>query len=231
MGAHKRIQRSRANRYIAAARCLETQPVGERGLWKLERVETTPDDARRARVGPYPYLTILSRRTMAALHQDRGEVVMEDSQSELRQHLPIWLSAKGRVLVTGLGLGCVVRGLLANPAVEHITVVEIDSDIIAWIWPEFHADERLLLLQGDAFEIDWPPGTRYDFAWHDIYHEEEHEAVLHSKLIARYADMCAVQGAWGMPRWWRRLAAGDLIRTAGGGWRANTLPELASRDG
>jgi spermidine synthase len=50
---------------------------------------------------------------------------MEDTLSELRRHTPIFMRAKGRLLVTGLGLG-VVRGLLAKPEVEHIDVVEID---------------------------------------------------------------------------------------------------------
>jgi hypothetical protein len=61
------------------------------------------------------------------LEQDDGrvyEVVMEDSPRELRRHLPIWMHAHGRVLVTGLGLGCVVRGLLASPHVEYIDVAK-----------------------------------------------------------------------------------------------------------
>lgn len=213
-----------AQHYITAARCPETIPTGDNGLWKLERVYlddprlAKPDPTSLRRLGGFPYLTILSYWTLATLHQNRGDIVMEDSPAELRRHMPIWLNAKGRVLITGLGLGCVLRGLLANPAVTHVTVVEIDSTIIRWVWPEFMASERALLLQGDAFEIDWPPGTRYDFAWHDIYHEERHEAVLHSKLMVRYREMCAAQGAWGLPRWYRRRIGGDFVHSSAPGW-------------
>lgn len=202
-----------ARDYIDAARCPATMPTGEAGLWKLERVQVTDDmpmDAVR-RLGPYSVLTILSRHTEATMHLARGDVVMEDSLAELHRHLPIWRHACGRVLVTGLGLGCVVRGLLANPAVERVTVIELDSHIIRWVWPEFMADRRLMLLQGNAFDYEFPPGTKFDFAWHDIYDEKKHEAVLHTNLMMRYHGICGAQGAWGMPRWWRRLG-GDFIR-------------------
>jgi hypothetical protein len=36
---------------------------------------------------------------------------MNDFPQELKKHLDFVLRARGRVLVTGLGLGCVVRGL------------------------------------------------------------------------------------------------------------------------
>lgn len=142
------------------------------------------------------------------MHLTRGEIIMEDSRRELSRHLPILLCACGRVLVTGLGLGCVIRGLLANPAVTDIVVVEKDSDIIDAVWPEFRKVEKLLLLQGDAFEMGWPSGTRFNFAWHDIWAENEHEAALHARLMQKYIDLCDRQGAWGMPRWTKRFLFG-----------------------
>ena len=53
------------------------------------------------------------------------------------RHLPIWLSARGRVLVTGLGLGCVVRGLLASTCVTHVDCIEIDRYICLVVGEEF----------------------------------------------------------------------------------------------
>jgi hypothetical protein len=208
-----------AEAYILAARCPPTIPTGEFGLWKIEREDVAKaiaavnpwmtraraKEAAAAAAG-FANMTILSRWTEATLHLGRGDIVMEDSRRELGRHLPIWMNASGRVLITGLGLGCVVRGLLTNPAVEHITVVELDSHIIKAVWPEFANDERLTLAPGDAFEIEWPADARWDWAWHDIYHEAKHEAVLHGDLMIRYQDRCARQGAWGMPRWfWRRV--------------------------
>lgn len=206
--------------YIRAARCPPSMPLGDFGLWKIERLDrdaVVPRgfgevvDKLRYRFGPFEDVTILSRHTEATLHLTRGVTVMEDTAKELRRHLPIMRNARGRVLVTGLGLGCVVRGLLANPAVEHITVVEIDSDIIRAVWGEFRACEKLMLLQADAAAMEWPPGIRWDYAWHDLWDENKAEAELHTTLFERYYPICHYQGAWGLPRWCRRIMKGDFI--------------------
>lgn len=67
-----------------------------------------------------PITTGLYHWTDATLHQDGGECVMSDDPRELRKHLPALRVASGRVLVSGLGLGCVVRGLLACSAVTLV---------------------------------------------------------------------------------------------------------------
>jgi predicted membrane-bound spermidine synthase len=119
------------------------------------------------------------------------------------------------VLVSGLGLGCVVRGLLARPAVLHVDVLEIDATILRLIGPEFAANPRVTLIQADARCWRPPDGTHYDFAWHDIWHAEESWHVIHAHLIERYQSICDRQGAWQFPREIKRLLRGRLV----GGYR------------
>jgi hypothetical protein len=126
------------------------------------------------------------------------DIVMEDSARELSKHLPILLAARGRVVVTGLGLGCVVRGLLANPAVEHIDVVEIDAGIIKHVWPEFEGT-RAEIHHFDALKFH-VRGKRWDFAWHDLHVFGDHLQILHARLIGKYRNVAARQGAWAFPR-------------------------------
>jgi len=155
--------------------------------------------------------TALCRVTEATMHLGAGEVVMDDSVVELRRHLPIWLAAAGRVLITGLGLGCVVRGLLASPNVEHIDVIEIDRDILDRVGREFLGNDRVTLCHGNALTCKMP-GKSWDFAWHDIWCEGSDLQLLHLKLIARYRRRCERQGAWMLPRFIkRRLAHWELI--------------------
>ncbi len=125
---------------------------------------------------------------------------MEDSPVELSRHLPIILRARGRVLVSGLGLGCVVRGLLAKPEVDHIDVIEIDPSIVALCGAEFASNPRVTLHLADARTWPIPDGARWDYAWHDVWSETESLAVVHAGLIARYDSFCDYQGAWMMPR-------------------------------
>ena len=189
--------------YLEAARVPHTLRPQEFGLWQIERL--FHDSAVvRALVG-WPDQTLLCRWTAATIKRGRGEIVMEDSFAELSRHLPIWFAARGRVLVTGLGLGCVVRGLRANPDVERVDVVEIDADIIRVIWPEFRDDDRLHIHHGDALKIEWSPDSRWDFAWHDLWTEgKRHLQVLHSELIQKHWHQCPRQGAWGWPREMKR---------------------------
>jgi hypothetical protein len=191
--------------YLAAARCPPTLEPQEFGLWKIARRDcrAVHKDAGYAAavfkaLNGADVQTVLLRMTEATMHLD-GEVVMEDSLLELRRHLPIWLAARGRVLVTGLGLGCVVRGLLASPDVGDVDVIEIDQGIIDAVGPEFANEPRVHVYRGDALTCGMP-GKKWDFAWHDIWCEESGLQLLHTKLLARFEPHVERQGAWMLPR-------------------------------
>jgi hypothetical protein len=197
---------------MRAARVPPTVPPQAFGPWTIERRL-----ARDSILGDFDLVgaddyTLLRRHTMATLHLEGGEIVMEDSVRELSKHLPIWLAARGRVLKTGLGLGCVVRGLLTNPAVEHVDVVEIDAHIVRVIGAEFAGDPRVTIHHADALEWDFGD-RRWDYAWHDIWTEGNAGLqALHMKLIMRFWDAVGRnQGAWAFPRVAHRAAAFRLL--------------------
>lgn len=208
--------------YIHAARV----PISLRpqvfGLWMIQRVwaeeirrrcDHLPAiyraiaDQNALAIG-FPSYTLLWRTSWSTIHlHNHGDLVMEDSLGELRKHLPIWMKAHGRVLVTGLGLGCVVRGLLASKNVEHITVVEIDKQILRIVGHEFRGNHRVELIHGDA--LNFQPGQRkFDFGWHDLWTEgDEHLQVQHARLIKNLHGSCRQQGAWEFPRYLKRRFA------------------------
>ena len=199
--------------YMAAARVpQDILPYQKFGMWEIRR-------AGYADNSPYPIglpSAMLLRHTEATIHLETGECVMEDSEKELRQHLPIWMRGRGRILITGLGLGCVVRGLLAGPDVEHIDVIEIDRRILDVVGPEFAGEDRVNLIHGDALKHP-VAGERWDYAWHDIWCDEAegtHLQILHTILISRFMPVCGVQGAWQLPRFLHRLSRGrvELLR-------------------
>ena len=196
-----------ADRYVARARVPNTVPTGEFGPWTIRRIEAT-GETHQALCGWHTH-TVLYRHTWETLNRAHGEIVMEDSRRELRQHLPIWLHAHGRVLVTGLGLGCVVRGLLENPRVKNIDVIEIDAKIIETIGPEFANDQRVTIIHANA--LTYPIGPkRWNCAWHDLWCDSTtgapHLQVMHAQVLARFRHACDAQGAWKLPRFVRRIA-------------------------
>lgn len=184
--------------YLRAAMCPPSLVPQQFGLWTIQRRPAPP-----LLLPAGDQQTALCRITEATMHQEPGEVVMEDSILELSRHLPIWLRARGRVLVTGLGLGCVVRGLLAAPDVSHIDVIELDQGIIDAVGPEFASDIRVNVVRGNALTCKMP-AARWDFAWHDIWCEGSGLQLLHVKLMNRFSKRCAAQGAWMLPRFVKR---------------------------
>jgi hypothetical protein len=139
------------------------------------------------------------------------DIVMEDTPMELQKHLPIWMKGKGHVLKTGLGLGCVVRGLLSKEDVKHITVIEIDADIIRVIGEEFKANPRVTIHHADALEFDYSTLPHIDYAWHDIWVPENSGLQkLHGKLIEKCLNKNTTQGAWQSPRATKRMLRQEM---------------------
>lgn len=190
--------------YVRAARVPEELEPQKFGMWNIIR-RPAPDPV----IG-FETQTLLTRWNIGSLHLPMGEIVMDDSLPELRRHLPVWLRARGRVLKTGLGLGCVVRGLLINPEVEHVDVVEIDPDIVRVVGPLFDDEPRVTIHLADAHTWDFG-NRRWDFVWHDIHDNTvdcsgDDLQVQHARLIMRYSDVVPTrrQGAWSMPREFKR---------------------------
>lgn len=198
-------------------------PARKMGLWEVRKVllgkeliepatERWHAKARRTPPGAY---TLLFRTTTATLHMGAGECVMNDFPCELRTHLGFVMRAHGRVLVTGLGLGCVLRGLNMNPNVTHIDVVERDPDVVRmvfphllplWMFPGCKQTIRLHEMEAEMFAASTP--DTWDCAWHDLWsdpdRDEPHLHVKHVMLMTRLAEKTKHQGAWDMPRYVKR---------------------------
>lgn len=187
-------------------------PEGESGLWKVSKFGLakefeTKDSAGKVHVLPPGRYTCLTRWTEATFHLGRGELVMHDVPYELRKHLIFARRAHGRVLITGLGLGCIARACLVNPNVRNVTVIEKSPDVMELVAP-YMPTERIAFIQADAVEWVKENGHGYDCAWHDLWVENEaseHLQVIHSRMIIDLADKVPVQGAWEFPRHCRRM--------------------------
>lgn len=118
------------------------------------------------------------------------------------------------MLITGLGIGVCLQGLLRKPDIEHVTVVEKSACVIALVAGHYQAmfgPERMTFVCADAFA--WlPPGVAagteaavvsparsplYDYAWHDIWpiaigaYWPQHES-----LYNHYAPFVDHQDSW-----------------------------------
>ena len=171
-------------------------PEGKAGPWKVTKFTVLPNDpkafhyalhGRPVPPGTYTRLT----------HDGEWEPIMSDTPAEIRDHLDFIRRATGKVLINGLGLGVVLKGLLAKPEVTQVDVVENSTDVITLVWPTYAEDPRAVLHHADAFTIQWPKGTRWDYVWHDIWSSICTDNLPEiTRLKRKYARMTDWQGAW-----------------------------------
>lgn len=186
------------------------------GPWSIEPFTVTPDGAQ------IDYLRSLGdgggRWTPPGdylkLANDDEEigVMMSNTPDEINDHNAAFTVAEGRVLVSGLGLSCVVSGLLAVADVQHIDVIELDEDVIRLVGPAFANDPRVTIHHGDVLTYEWPEGSYWDFAWHDIWSKissdnlepediegkPQETGVSYREVFERYGPMVGAQNAWAL---------------------------------
>lgn len=173
-------------------------PDGERGDVRVGHFTIEPDNIHNA-LAAIKHGRGTTPGTYTAIYR-RGDLWMSDTDAEVRDHLGMirrieWQG--GRFLIMGLGLGMIVKAALAVPTLTHVDVVEIDPDVAALVGPHYEADPRCTVHVGDAYDITWPRGTRWDLAWYDIWQDvsgENQEGI--TRLKRRYGRKVGYQEAW-----------------------------------
>lgn len=211
-------------RVLAAARADNIPGPARKGLWGIRKFAlktpiTVPRGEGKQALIPPGQFTQLFRWTTHSIMHDTPDLVMQDTPDELKTHLNFMLNARGRVLITGLGLGCVARGCLANPAVQSVSVIERDKRVIALVAP--YMPGEITIVQADA--VEWVKRNEslmtFDCAWHDLWSDpdagERHLQASHSELFCLLAKVVKFQGAWAFPRpqkrLWNRIAGVAII--------------------
>lgn len=171
-----------------------TIPECGKGDWSIKKMEVEMDfsnlrmmrDGRGCLPGIYTKL----------VHNKRG-IVMSDTNAELWDCYPFLRIAKGSVLIHGLGLGCLVKGLLSKDEITNIDVVEIDQNVIDLVSPHFN-DSRLHIHYGNCLDYKWERGKKWDYIWHDIWDNIcEDNLDEMKKLHRKFGRRCKFQMSWG----------------------------------
>jgi hypothetical protein len=172
-------------------------PEGQRGPWTIRKIYVSEEDARgtamRAALKGRGYAPPGS---YTQLHHERRGIVMSDTPDEKRDHLSAVLNAKGHVLINGLGIGMVLSAVLKRPAVDRVTVIEIDPDVAALVGPAY-TDARVQVIVANAFNYRLPKGIRYGAVWHDIWdHICGDNLAEMTRLKRKYGRTADWQGCW-----------------------------------
>jgi spermidine synthase len=116
---------------------------------------------------------------------DTNQRIMYDDMHVIIQSSNCILNAKGKVLLTGLGIGMCARALMNKPDVDEITIIEKEADIISLVKPIFKESKKIKIINDDAYIWLPPKGTMYDFAWHDMFGLASFKTLYHMHLITK----------------------------------------------
>lgn len=175
-------------------------PMGRSGEWSIEKFSLRAPQRKDTR----PACFQSPSGTYTRL-KEGNEVFMTDLYDEWWTQRTAMKQATirgGNVLISGLGLGLVIRSILESPGsrVECVHVIERSSDVICLVAPSLKKRyrKRLKIIKADAFEWLPQPGQRFSVGWHDIW-PNPHEpglSVQTAQLERRYAPYCDWQGNW-----------------------------------
>ena len=185
-------------------------PEGDLGDVVVRKFRVTKEEAGwhnlRCAINPHGHTLVIKPGNYTKLGVG-GVLMMSDTPAELRAHLPIVRNATGSVLITGLGLGIVVRACLAKPEVTDVTVIEKSQNVIDLVGPHM-PKRKLTVIQGDAFTWKPPKDKRYDAVWHDIWPEIDPD---NSKEMGTLCRRFARRAVW--QDCWQRNLVKHLVRT------------------
>lgn len=181
-------------------------PEGESGNCKIERYTVSEAESNFSRMRSAFSSSRLGRYVMAGTYTRLvvdGGVMMSDTHDEIRDHLDPVRFARGTCFVTGLGLGCVVQGMLDKEdekySVDRVIVIEKNEHVISLVAPHFkdRYGERFEVRNEDALTYKPPRGERYDIVWHDIWADICVDNLKTMGLLHRkYGRRCDWQGSW-----------------------------------
>jgi hypothetical protein len=129
-----------------------------------------------------------------------NRVWMSLSPVEIESLAPHVAHMRGHVVIAGLGMGLALYNALLRPAVRQITVLELDSEVIALfaaiMRPDMAGSGRFSIEQVDA--RDWQTTESVDFLYADIWDKiGALEAAADTRIMCRNMRPKSA-GYWGM---------------------------------
>lgn len=187
-------------------------PEAKQGVVEIRHVKVSKEDAQLSalrgafsyggprmgvRSGTYAHLLV------------HGQLMMSDTHEEARSNREFAHQAQGDVLVAGLGLGLVLRYVLAKPGVQTVAVLEKYQDVIDLVeaplraaLPEDQA-AKLTVVCADAFEWKLPKGRKWDVIYFDIWPNANiplEESTRLKRKFARRKQGVSWMGSWSEAR-------------------------------
>jgi len=142
------------------------------------------------------------QETTFLCHKERGDI-MSDCPLEYEDRRDFFKSnPHGFIVVGGLGLGVVVDELLEIDSVDHIFIVEIDSEVINLTGGKYKDNQKVTIVHADVrdFDLDILPETPssiYMDIWDDDLGTSYEERV---DVCKHWGGVCTECFSWAIDR-------------------------------
>ena len=134
-----------------------------------------------------------------SLHVD-GQLMMSDTPMERFTNKDFVQSAKGRVMIAGLGVGLIINEILKKDDVTEVIVLEKYQEVIDLVSPKF-SDPRLKIIHADCFTYTFPKTEKFDTIYFDIWPDIstdnlEDMKILHQRYKTRKLSKDSYMESW-----------------------------------
>jgi hypothetical protein len=148
---HRKLTEKKVRQYKVRADCLGKTWLAQGLKWN------------------FPYVVLQEMTHSQDLEDRRNDVWMSDTPMERITNQIFLDNAHGRVLVAGLGISLVIQPLLFDERVSHITILEIDKDLIEMMSP-YVKNPKVEIIQADATEfVKTYTDAKFNTVWLDIW--------------------------------------------------------------
>lgn len=199
----------RRTHFFGFERMAPVMPPGQLGTAEIDHFTITGREflglGRFDRITPGTYARL----------KIRGDVMMSDTQMEQFTNADALMMAKGRVLIAGLGLGMLLYPMLFKCAVESVTVIESNRDVIELVDPRLRCAvphrlaRKLTIVHGDARtwrpEQDGRDRPRFDAIWLDIWGHCSTDDLDDMRVLRRRYRRWLAPDGWLGSWWWEHL--------------------------
>ena len=167
-----RRRRLRQSTFPSMIKIIPATERGTPGSFYVQHHEVTRAESGRTMLGGsgltyVPPGTYCGLKQASRYNESWDTVWMSDTPMEQGTNVAALRSARGDVLVVGLGIGMVSLAMCRKKEVRSVTVLEIEPEIVALIAPHVkHRKLRVVVADGKR-----PPirGRHFDFIYVDIW--------------------------------------------------------------
>ena len=130
-------------------------------------------------------------------HKGLEKTMMSNHESETITNQKFIDSAKGDVLIFGLGLGLIVFPLLKEIGIRRILIVELDEGLIDMISPIIRfqdSSRKVEIVKGDCFS--WETPEKFDTIYFDIWEIIDEKAYSEMEILEKRYQKNLKEGGW-----------------------------------